>query len=162
MPPARHIYIAQTHPGFEAIAATEIAARLEDAQIIDLRSVADKNGMAHFAYAGDPRDLLNLRTVEDVFVVAAETRDLASGFAALRRLEHLAATAPGANAPFAWCGWSIRGAAARAASTTASLRGRLGARHTVASMRRRLWNAGSPRVRIIAGGWSPRAGSSSG
>lgn len=95
MPPAHHIYIAQTQPGFEAIAATEIAARLEGAQIIDLRSVADKNGMARFAYVGDLRDLLNLRTVEDVFVVATETRDLAPGFAALRQLEQLAATAPG-------------------------------------------------------------------
>jgi 23S rRNA G2445 N2-methylase RlmL len=95
MPPNRHVYIAQTQPGFEAIAATEITARLDGAQISDLRSVADKNGMARFAYAGDPRDLLRLRTVEDIFVVAAETHDLAPGFAALRQLEHLAATAPG-------------------------------------------------------------------
>ncbi len=95
MPSTRQIYVAQTQPGFEAIAATEITARLDGAQIIDLRTVADKNGMARFAYAGDPRDLLKLRTVEDVFVVAAETRDLAPGFAALRQLDHLAATAPG-------------------------------------------------------------------
>lgn len=94
MPSIRHIYIAQTQPGFEAIAATEIRACLDGAQIIDLRSVADKNGMVRFAFSGSPRDLLQLRTVEDIFVVAAETRDLAPGFAALRQLEHLAATSP--------------------------------------------------------------------
>ncbi|MGB9754385.1 methyltransferase domain-containing protein [Roseiflexus castenholzii] len=95
MPSIRHTYIAQTQPGFEAIAATEITARIDGAQFIDLRSVADKNGMVRFAFSGDPRDLLQLRTVEDVFVVAAEARDLAPGFAALRQLAHLAATASG-------------------------------------------------------------------
>lgn len=95
MPFSGHFYIAQTQPGFEAIAATEITARLDGTRIVDLRSVADKNGMVRFTYAGDPRDLLALRTVEDVFVVAAETRDLEPGFAALRRLKHMAATAPG-------------------------------------------------------------------
>jgi hypothetical protein len=90
MPSTRHIYIAQTQPGFEAIAATEIAQRLDGAHILDVRSVSDKNGMLRFAYPGDPRDLLTLRTVEDIFVAAAETRDLAPGFAALRQLEHLA------------------------------------------------------------------------
>ncbi len=95
MPSTRHTYIAQTQPGFEAIAATEIARRLGGVHILDLCSVADKNGMVRFAYAGDPRDLLTLRTVEDVFVVAAEAYDLAPDCAALRRLEQLAATAPG-------------------------------------------------------------------
>ncbi len=95
MPSTRHIYIAQTQPGFEAIAATEIAQRLDGAHILDVRPVAEKNGMVRFAYAGDPRDPLTLRTVEDIFVAAAETRDLAPGFAALRQLEHLATTAPG-------------------------------------------------------------------
>lgn len=95
MPSTRHIYIAQTQPGFEAIAATEIAQRLDSAHILDLRVVADKNGMVRFAYAGDPRDLLMLRTVEDIFVMAAETRDLTPGFAALRQIEHLATTSPG-------------------------------------------------------------------
>ncbi|MGQ9548368.1 MAG: TRM11 family SAM-dependent methyltransferase [Roseiflexus sp.] len=91
----RHIYIAQTQPGFDAIAATEIAQRLGGAQILDKRPVSDKNGMVRFAYAGSPRDVLTLRTVEDIFVMAAETRDLAPGFAALRQIEHLAMTAPG-------------------------------------------------------------------
>ena len=71
MPSTRHIYIAQTQPGFEAIAATEIAQRLDSAHILDVRPVADKNGMVRFAYAGDPRDPLTLRTVEDIFVAAA-------------------------------------------------------------------------------------------
>jgi len=87
MSSTRHIYIAQTQPGFEAIAATEIAQRLDGADILDARSVSDKNGMLRFAYSGDPRDPLTLRKVEDVFVVAAEAYDLAPDCAAPRRLE---------------------------------------------------------------------------
>jgi hypothetical protein len=157
MSSTRHIYIAQTQPGFEAIAATEIAQRLDGADILDARSVSDKNGMLRFAYSGDPRDPLTLRTVEDVFVVAAEAYDLAPDCAALRRLEQ-----PASSAPSAWRVWSIRGAAAKDGSTTAWLRGRSGARPTVASMRRSPLNAGSQRARIIAGGSAPMAGSKSG
>lgn len=95
MPAHRTTYIAQTQPGFEAIAVTEITARLAGGAVLGTHSVADKNGMVRFGYAGDPRDLLTLRTVEDIFVVAAETRELVPGFAALRQLGQLATTAPG-------------------------------------------------------------------
>lgn len=96
----RYTYIAQTQPGFEAIAAGEISARLDRATILDTRAVSDKNGMIRFGYAGDPRDVLALRTVEDVFVQAAEARDLAPGFAALRQLEHVVTTAASVEQAF--------------------------------------------------------------
>jgi 23S rRNA G2445 N2-methylase RlmL len=87
-------YIAQTQPGFEAIAAEEIAARLEGARLRGTRGVADKNGMALFEYAGDPRDLFALRTVEDVFVLVAALPDLPPTAAALRLLRDAAASSP--------------------------------------------------------------------
>src|SRR3954463_5948632 len=64
-------YLAQTQPGFEAIAADEIAQTLEGAIMRGTRSVADKNGMLLFDYNGDARDLMGLRTIEDLFVVVA-------------------------------------------------------------------------------------------
>src|SRR5215213_318805 len=67
----RLTYLAQTQPGFEAIAADEIAQTLDGAIIRGTRSVADKNGMLLFDYNGDARDLMELRTIEDLFVVVA-------------------------------------------------------------------------------------------
>src|SRR5689334_15458676 len=90
----RPIYLVQTQPGFETIAAEEIAARLDGAVLRGTRVVADKNGMALFEYAGDPRDLLALRTAEDVFVVVAALRDPPPTTAALRLLKDAAASTP--------------------------------------------------------------------
>jgi 23S rRNA G2445 N2-methylase RlmL len=86
-------YIAQTQPGFEAIAAEEIAAQIEGAIPRGARSVADKNGMALFEYDGDPRDLFGLRTVEDLFVLVARLPNLPPTFAALRQLRDMTASA---------------------------------------------------------------------
>lgn len=82
------IYIAQTQPGFEAIAAQTIAA-LEGAQIRGTRVVSDKSGMVLFSYEGDPADLLELRTVEDLFVQVRAAHDLPPIYAALRSLRDL-------------------------------------------------------------------------
>src|SRR5690348_17299191 len=65
----RPIYLAQTQPGFEAIAVQELESRLENIHIRGTRVVADKNGMVLFNYDGDVEDLLELRTIEDVFVL---------------------------------------------------------------------------------------------
>src|SRR5215213_9948208 len=64
-------FLAQTQPGFEAIAADEITQTLDDAIIHGTRTVADKNGMLLFDYSGDARDLMELHTIEDLFVVVA-------------------------------------------------------------------------------------------
>jgi 23S rRNA G2445 N2-methylase RlmL len=88
------IYIAQTQSGFEAIAAQEIAETLDGAVLRGTRAVADKNGMALFEYDGDPRDLLALRTVEDVFVVVATLPGLPPTATALRLLRDTAMAMP--------------------------------------------------------------------
>lgn len=79
-------YIAHTQPGFEALAAEEIAELPEGARIRGTGLVGDKNGFVEFDYAGDPSDLLELRTVEDVFVRVAQLRDFPPTYAALRGL----------------------------------------------------------------------------
>ncbi len=83
-------FLAQTQPGFEAIAADEIAQTLDDAIIRGTRTVADKNGMLLFDYSGDARDLMELRTIEDLFVVVATLPDLPPTRDALRALEQAA------------------------------------------------------------------------
>jgi 23S rRNA G2445 N2-methylase RlmL len=87
-------YIAHAQPGFEAIAAEEIAETLDGAVLRGTRAVADKNGMALFEYDGDPRDLLALRTVEDVFAVVATLPRLPPTAAGLRLLRDAAAAMP--------------------------------------------------------------------
>jgi tRNA (guanine6-N2)-methyltransferase len=83
-------YLAQTQPGFEAIAADEIAQTLDGAIMRGTRTVADKNGMLLFDYSGDARDLMELRTIEDLFVVIATLPDLPPTRDALRTLEQAA------------------------------------------------------------------------
>ena len=83
-------YLAQTQPGFEAIAADEIAQALDGAIVRGTRSVADKNGMLLFDYSGDARDLMQLRTIEDLFVLVATLPDLPPTRDALGVLEQAA------------------------------------------------------------------------
>jgi tRNA (guanine6-N2)-methyltransferase len=80
-------YAAQTQPGWEAIAAREIKVRFPDATVHTTRDIGDKNGLVLFDYPGDPRDLLELRTVEDLFAVVAMPDDLPPTFEALRILD---------------------------------------------------------------------------
>jgi 23S rRNA G2445 N2-methylase RlmL len=89
----RLTYLAQTQPGFEVIAADEIDRALDGAVVRGTRSVADKNGMLLFDYPGDARDLLELRTIEDLFVVVATLPDLPPTREALRALEQAASRA---------------------------------------------------------------------
>lgn len=78
--------MAQTQPGFEAIAAEEIAARLDGAVVRSFRTVGDRSGMVLFEYAGDVGDLLELRTAEDIFALVLDVPDLAPTYGALRGL----------------------------------------------------------------------------
>ena len=61
MKKSRQLFLAHTLPGFEAIASDEIATVLEGARVRGTRSVAEKNSMVLFDYAGDAEDLLALR-----------------------------------------------------------------------------------------------------
>lgn len=85
-------YLAQTLPGFEAIAADEIA-QLDGATVRGTRDVEAKNGMVLFDYAGDANELLTLRTTEDVFAVVLSLPDLPPTRNALRTLEMAVARA---------------------------------------------------------------------
>jgi tRNA (guanine6-N2)-methyltransferase len=64
-----NLYIAHTQPGFEAIAADEIATRISAAREITRRVVPDRAGMTIF-FAPTPDKLGVLRTAEDLFGLA--------------------------------------------------------------------------------------------
>jgi 23S rRNA G2445 N2-methylase RlmL len=64
-----NLYIAHTQPGFEAIAADEIATRISGAREITRRVVPDRAGMTIF-FAPTPDKLGVLRTAEDLFGLA--------------------------------------------------------------------------------------------
>jgi len=89
----RPLYLAHTQPGFEAIAAGEIEQSLDGARIRGTRSVGDKNGMLLFDYPADVRDLFDLRTIEDLFVVIATLDRPPPTRETLKLLESLAARA---------------------------------------------------------------------
>lgn len=95
------LYLAHTQPGFEAIAADEVERSLDGARLRGTRAVADKNGMLLFEYPGDPRDLLALRTIEDLFVVVATLPDPPPTREALKLLESAIARAPGLESALA-------------------------------------------------------------
>lgn len=63
-------YYVQTMPGVEEIAWLEIRDKLPGAKFSETVFAKDQNGLLIFAYSGDAADLLQLRTVEDVFVLA--------------------------------------------------------------------------------------------
>jgi 23S rRNA G2445 N2-methylase RlmL len=89
----RPLYLAQTQPGFEVIAAGEVEQSLDGGRIRGTRSVGDKNGMVLFDYPADARDLFDLRTIEDLFVVIATLDRPPPAREALKLLEGLAARA---------------------------------------------------------------------
>src|SRR6266852_6022837 len=64
-----NLYIAHTQPGFESIAADEIATRISGAREITRRGVPDRAGMTIF-FAPAAQKLTALRTVEDLFGLA--------------------------------------------------------------------------------------------
>ena len=64
-------YYAQTAPGLERIAWREIEAHLPNTAFIGFRRIRDKNGIVVFEYRGDPKNLLQLRSTEDVFYLVA-------------------------------------------------------------------------------------------
>ncbi|MBK7893880.1 MAG: hypothetical protein WAS33_30040 [Candidatus Promineifilaceae bacterium] len=63
-------YYVQTMPGVEEIAWLEIRNKLPGAKFGETVFAKDQNGLLIFSYAGDVADLFQLRTVEDVYVLA--------------------------------------------------------------------------------------------
>lgn len=61
---------AQTMPGVEKIAWLEIKTRLPGVRFGEYLFAEEQNGVVTFDYDGPPADLLQLRTAEDVFLLA--------------------------------------------------------------------------------------------
>jgi tRNA (guanine6-N2)-methyltransferase len=91
------LYIVQTQPGFESIAAGEIAARIKGAREAARRVVHDRAGMAIFS-APRAAAFEVLRTPEDLFALAGYRADVRPGRDALDRVRAAARDAPYAAA----------------------------------------------------------------
>ncbi|MCA9899180.1 MAG: RNA methyltransferase [Ardenticatenaceae bacterium] len=63
-------YYVQTMPGVEEIAWLEVRDKLPGAKFGETVFAKDQNGLLIFSYAGEAEDLFQLRTVEDVYVLA--------------------------------------------------------------------------------------------
>lgn len=68
---AQQLYYIHTMPGIDPIAWEEARRRFPDVEEAGRKLVPQKNTLLLFRSAVDPQDLLDLRTVEDLFVVAA-------------------------------------------------------------------------------------------
>ncbi|HLZ64221.1 MAG TPA: methyltransferase domain-containing protein [Ktedonosporobacter sp.] len=76
-----HLFYAMTMPGLETLAFSEIRAQIPDAELVKFA-----RGIALFRTAAAPVDLLDLRTVEDIFFTLAHVKGLGHGRDALRVL----------------------------------------------------------------------------
>jgi tRNA (guanine6-N2)-methyltransferase len=76
-----HDYYAMTIPGIETVAFSEIRERIAGAALVKFA-----RGIVIFGSEAGPKDLLDLRTTEDVFVRLAHITDLGRGPDALRVL----------------------------------------------------------------------------
>jgi tRNA (guanine6-N2)-methyltransferase len=86
-----YLYYAHTMPGLEEVAWIEIRDRLEGASFEGTKTLRDKNGLVFFRYAGQPADLLRLRTTEDVFFLVARIPKTAWGREGLSQIQQLIA-----------------------------------------------------------------------
>src|SRR5215203_5890847 len=77
-------YYAQTMPGVEKICWLEIRRRFPGAVLREYLYAREKNGIVLFDYAGAPHDLLDLRSTEDVFLLASSEKDIPRNRSGLR------------------------------------------------------------------------------
>lgn len=84
--PKGKAYFAHTQVGFEQIVAAQLQQEFEGLTVHTTRAIADKNGMIVFSYAGDIRDLFDLRTIEDLFVQVLYRADIPPVYAGLKTL----------------------------------------------------------------------------
>ncbi|MGH2442506.1 MAG: hypothetical protein ACRDFX_05025, partial [Chloroflexota bacterium] len=86
-PPSVHrkrLYAAHVVNGLDGVAASEIIDGIEGARVVKtLKQIDDRTDLILFQAGGSPGDLLKLRTIEDVFAVAAETGGIPAGRAGL-------------------------------------------------------------------------------
>jgi 23S rRNA G2445 N2-methylase RlmL len=78
-------YALHVVPGLESIAAREIRLSVPDASgVRALSGFDERTSLLALSYRGDPRYLLALRTVEDVFVLVVDQPDVPGSYAGLR------------------------------------------------------------------------------
>lgn len=80
----RLTYYAQTMPGVEQIAWLEIRSRLPRAAFGEFLFGKEQNGVVTFDYDGRPQDTLELRTAEDIFLLALSLDKLSRDWGDLR------------------------------------------------------------------------------
>ncbi len=85
-PSAPLVYYAQTMPGIEQIAWLEVRKRFPHAALQEYLFAKDKNGILVFSYGGSPDDVLALRTVEDVFLLALSAEIAARTWSGLQEV----------------------------------------------------------------------------
>lgn len=81
-----YLYYAHTMPGLEKVAWTEIRGRFDQVSCEAFKELPGKNGLVLFRYAGQPADLLKLRTVEDVFFLVAQIPKIKWGYPGLSQI----------------------------------------------------------------------------
>src|SRR5215472_7452357 len=74
-------FYVMTMPGLETLAFSEVRARVPDAELVKFA-----RGIAIFSTAARPGNLMELRTVEDVFVTLTHITGMGYGRGALRVL----------------------------------------------------------------------------
>jgi 23S rRNA G2445 N2-methylase RlmL len=73
-------------PGVEAITWLEVRQKLPGSSFVENLFAREKNGILLFEYAGDPQDVFELRTVEDVFLLVIHRDRLSRDWKDLRWL----------------------------------------------------------------------------
>ena len=92
--PALLTYYAQTMPGVEQIAWLEVRQRFPHATLKEYLFAKERNGILVFDYDGPLEHLLELRTVEDVFLLALSTEVDSRGRGALQEVTRAMQTGP--------------------------------------------------------------------
>lgn len=88
MPGSRLTYVAHVVPGLESITAFEIGRRVSlTGPIRSLSGFDDRTSLLTVPYAGDAAELLALRTLEDLFILAVDQTDVPGNWAGLRTVQ---------------------------------------------------------------------------
>lgn len=82
-------FYAQTVPGIEKIAWRELESKLDNPILVKLTQIRDQNGLLCFEYRGDPKQLLNLRSTEDIFYLVGYAENIPLDWRGPRAIENL-------------------------------------------------------------------------
>lgn len=83
---SRPLYLVQTQPGIGSLAWNEIDSALRKASLLAQRHIPQKDDVLLLQTASPVKELLDLRTIEDVFVVAARAFNIAATMNGLKQI----------------------------------------------------------------------------